>query len=75
MKLSKFISKLEVIFCAFLAENSFVNLLILFIRVREALVLALTVHGFSDRQPAVRLGGILHESETDQRFPELERYG
>lgn len=28
-------SKLEVVFCAFLAENNFVNALILFIRVRK----------------------------------------
>jgi hypothetical protein len=28
-------SKLEVIFCVFLAENNFVNALILFIRVRQ----------------------------------------
>jgi len=31
------ISKLEVIFCAFLAENNFVNALILLIRVRKYL--------------------------------------
>jgi hypothetical protein len=29
------ISKLEVIFCAFLAENNFVNALILFIRAKK----------------------------------------
>jgi hypothetical protein len=35
------ISKLEVIFCAFLADNNFVNALILFIRVTDVLLFSL----------------------------------
>jgi hypothetical protein len=60
------ISKLEVIFCAFLAENNFVNALILFIRVRikNMPTIACIGGGTKGKQGGVYSGGYVFQIKT-----------